>query len=250
MGSAGVCSGLECGSVTQRRLWIKLCGTKNAFNMYNEESDDEKLLLAHHIQELLSADGLEWDKDALRRMALHLALVRKWNDYASLVSARDVSKLLTTHLPDSLSLASIVSRCGAPLVDIGSGGGFPAIPLKCMLPSLPVVLIERSAKKAGFLRKVIGALGLKDVKLVQGSFPLDAHGLAAGSVTARAVERPAEILASMRDWLPDGTNFLCQSGDPGPALGDGFHVEQISDRWESEGLRRGTLHVVRRIVQG
>ena len=93
--------------------------------------------------------GKEPSKETLQRVQGHLSLVRQWNPMLSLVSEGDVAFLEERHLIDSLSLIPYVVRhCGQEggLLDIGSGGGFPAIPIKCLLPGIPMVLVEHSLK--------------------------------------------------------------------------------------------------------
>ena len=153
--------------------------------------------------------------------------------------------MLGAHVADSLSLVPYMPERGL-LLDIGSGGGFPAIPLKIVRPGLDVVLVERSSKKVGFLRKVIGALGLKGVKLVEGEFPVCCRDLRPDVVTARAVERGNKVLRQIAKFLPERARFLCQSGDPEGKLGEMFHVEHVEDGWSWQGLRRGELYIVTR----
>jgi len=199
--------------------------------------------------DLLAADGVSVPLRAADRLERHAALVREWNGYASLVSQGDLAHLVPRHTVDALSLAGAVWRAagaGGLLLDIGSGGGFPALPLKVVLPELPVVLLERSAKKVGVLRRMLVALGLDDVDLRQAEFPRDVAGLLPGVVTARAVERPGLIWRGMAGWLPAGTVFLDQTGDVSGVDRAMFHVEHVLDAWSAAGLRRGELYRVTR----
>lgn len=204
-------------------------------------------------EDLLARDGIPWSVDQGERLRRHLDLLRGMNDYASLVSIGDLARLEAVHVPDSLSLAGWVRRvadAGHPHLDIGSGGGFPAIPLAVALPGVPMVLVERSVKKVGFLRQALGALGLGQVRLVQGEFPAAVAGMRFGSVTARAVERPGAVLKALRPLLRDGAVFLGQTGLPEGVDRAAFHVEQIEDAWTASGLRRGTLHLIRSAAEG
>ncbi len=193
--------------------------------------------------------GVELDPRQLEQLTQYGFLLRKWSAFTSLVSSGNLAELESLHFVDSLSLADVVRSNVAPgetLLDIGTGGGFPAIPLAVLLQDRNFVLMERSAKKVSFLRKVMGALGLGHVSLIHGSFPEDVPEEPPVAITARAVERSDAVLADIADILPENCVFLCQSGDPTEKLDQRmFHVEHIADDWARSGDRRGSLHLVR-----
>lgn len=197
---------------------------------------------------LLVKNGLRVSEAMTRKLAKYAQLVREWNTFAGLVSSKDLDSLENTHLPDSLSLAPVISSLGGDrlrLLDIGSGGGLPAVPLKIVLPDLEVMLVERNGKKAGFLEKVVGSLHLEGAQVVQGSFP-EVQVIVPEVVTARAVEKPGKLLASILALLPVGGVFLCQTNLP--EVDERFHVELVEDEWSAQGLRRGKLYLVRRVT--
>lgn len=200
--------------------------------------------------ERVAALGEPLDGGQQQQLTEYCFLVRKWSSFTTLVSAGDQAQLESLHLVDSLSLVPHVRGLVAPgetVLDIGTGGGFPAIPLAVALPDRQFVLMERNAKKVSFLRKVMGALRLSHVSLIHGSFPRDVPATPPRAVTARAVERGDAILEAVTEIIPEDCVFLCQSGDPGEKIDDGmFHVEQIEDAWSLSGARRGSLHLVRR----
>ena len=183
-----------------------------------------------------------------RQLDAYVQLIRDWNSFASLVSQNDSALLEQVHLPDSLSLAPLIRNLGKDplrLLDIGSGGGFPAIPLKIVLPELEVEMVERGARKVGFLEKVVGSLHLDNVRVVQGNFP-EVEVAVPEAVTARAVEKPGKLLPHVLDLLPVGGIFLCQTVLP--QLDPRFHVERVEDEWTAHGLRRGDLYIIRRVA--
>jgi 16S rRNA (guanine527-N7)-methyltransferase len=202
----------------------------------------------------VARQGIALDARQVEQLTQYGFLLRKWSTFTALVSSGNLVELESLHFVDSLSLVDMVRGNVAPgetLLDIGTGGGFPAIPLAVALPDRKFVLMERSAKKVSFLRKVMGALGLGHVSLIHGSFPEDAPELPPVAITARAVERAEVILADIAEILPEKCVFLCQSGDPTAKLDPGmFHVEQIEDEWTRSGDRRGSLHLVRLREQG
>lgn len=198
--------------------------------------------------------GVVLDARQIEQLTQYGFLLRTWSAFTALVSSGNLAELESLHFVDSLSLVDVVRGNVAPgqtLLDIGTGGGFPAIPLAVALPDRKFVLMERSAKKVSFLRKVMGALGLGHVSLIHGSFPEDVPQEPPVAITARAVERAEVILADIAEILPEECVFLCQSGDPTAKLDPGmFHVEQIEDEWTRSGDRRGSLHLVRIREQG
>jgi 16S rRNA (guanine527-N7)-methyltransferase len=199
----------------------------------------------------LESEGLQIPDDAPEQWARHASLIREWNKVSSLVSTGDLERLESVHLPDALSLTSVMARLGLAdktLLDIGSGGGYPAIPIKVALPALKVTLVERSVKKVGFLRKVVAAVGLQGVDIIHGEFPAAVQGLSAAAVTARAVESPATVQRALATWMPRGAVFLCQSGCAKEFPGEMFHVEHWKDAWSNNDTRRGDLYVVRRMA--
>lgn len=93
-------------------------------------------------------------------------LVYENADRFSLISRHDQSSLFTRHVLDSLNPVSIFDRPPASVLDVGSGAGFPGIPLAVLWPSASVTLVERREKKAAFLERVVRELGLKNTKVV------------------------------------------------------------------------------------
>lgn len=222
---------------------------------------------------LLDSEGICVGDAAIAKLQRHIDLLTESNSVCSLVSAGDLSHVAERHIVDSLSLAAIVARLcgtrlcgtrlcggglcgdlcagGAPFLDIGSGGGFPAIPVAVVLSGLDAVglntvLVERSERKCGFLRRVVGALGLENIRVVHGEFPRAVPGLEPTAVTARAVERPLKLLDHALQCVALGGALLWQGPVAQGVAYPGFHVEPISDEWTRFRLRRGPLHLFRR----
>jgi 16S rRNA (guanine527-N7)-methyltransferase len=133
------------------------------------------------------------------------------------------------------------------LLDIGSGGGFPAIVLKIVLPELRMVLMERDRKKAAFLKKTVGLLSLENVEVVTGSFPTAVPDEDYRAITARAVESPSIILPAIEKFITPECCFISQSPTGDEYFGEGFDIEVVDDDdWNRLGLRRGSVRVVRK----
>lgn len=210
-------------------------------------ADAKRESLLSQARELLRVDGVLLGEEQVAQLEKHVALVREWNSVVGVVSTAEVESLWERHVVDSLSLAGVLVRLGISggnLVDIGSGGGFPAVPLKIALPELTVMVVERSEKKLGFLRKVFGALGLKGVEFKHGEFTVGMLTQETDAITARAVEKPERLVGSIAKAMGPATVFLSQSG---AKFGDGFLAERVEDEWTRLGLRRGSLDIVRRV---
>lgn len=94
-----------------------------------------------------------------------------WNKKFNLTAITDYDEVQIKHFLDSLTVASVLSREETEkpdfnIIDVGSGAGFPGIPLKILLPEVKVVLVESATKKAAFLGHVIQQLELKDVEVL------------------------------------------------------------------------------------
>jgi 16S rRNA (guanine527-N7)-methyltransferase len=113
---------------------------------------------------VLSGLGVELDQDALGRLAAFHDLVPEWNRKVNLVSRRDVDNLIERHIVDSLAPLTFWDKLGLPpapeVMDLGSGGGFPGVPLKICLPELRLTCVEATQKKARFIETAAGELGL------------------------------------------------------------------------------------------
>jgi 16S rRNA (guanine527-N7)-methyltransferase len=111
---------------------------------------------------------------------------------------------------DSALLANLM-ELPSPLLDLGTGAGFPGIPLKIMRPDLHVVLAEPRAKRVGFLREAVATLGLRDVEIVPHRIGKRFDRDVAGIVT-RAVEPIADTLARVEPWVRPGARVILMKG--------------------------------------
>ena len=151
----------------------------------------------------------------LAELQTYLDLLLRWNARTNLTAVRDPEQIVTRHFGESLFAARILRDAGAfktatneapTLSDIGSGAGFPGIPIKLLLPDVQVTLIESQNKKATFLREVIRTLEVKDAEVYCGRAEAWYH--TARVVTLRAVESFERTLpTAARLVAPGGT--LC-----------------------------------------
>ena len=149
------------------------------------------------------------DARARTRLDAFSALVRHWNGAYSLVSRRDASRLETRHIADSLTLVPWVE--GTRLGDVGSGAGFPGIPLAIAGPRWHVTLVERSEKKARFLRQALIELDIENAEVVVADARKFDPGAPFDTVTVRAVAKAPMAWEIARQLLRRGGCALLQS---------------------------------------
>lgn len=119
--------------------------------------------------EAAASYGLEFDPGDLDRLGRYLALLLEANKSFNLTAVRDPDEAWTRHVFDSLTLLPLLAELaeGARVIDVGSGGGLPGIPLAVTLPALSFTLLEATGKKAAFLRQTVGELGLRNIDVLQ-----------------------------------------------------------------------------------
>lgn len=98
-----------------------------------------------------------------RQFAIHADELIRWNQKVNITAITAPQQIAVKHFVDSLVAARFLPA-DAAVLDIGSGGGFPGLPLKILIPSLTVTLIDASRKRVNFLRHVIRSLKLKNAK--------------------------------------------------------------------------------------
>ena len=95
-------------------------------------------------------------------------LYEDWNSKINVISRKDIDELYTRHVLHSLGIAKIIEfRPGSRIMDVGTGGGFPGIPLAILFPEVDFYLIDVIAKKIKVVNEVAAGLGLKNVKAEQ-----------------------------------------------------------------------------------
>ncbi len=100
------------------------------------------------------------------KFSIHAEELIKWNSKTNLTAITDPFEVAVKHFLDSLAPARMIPA-GSSMLDMGSGGGFPGIPLKIILPSLSVSMVDSSRKKISFLKHVIRTLGLEGIDACQ-----------------------------------------------------------------------------------
>ncbi|MFM8368398.1 MAG: 16S rRNA (guanine(527)-N(7))-methyltransferase RsmG [Chloroflexota bacterium] len=146
----------------------------------------------------------------------------EWNQKFNLTAIRDVESIRTKHFLDSYSCV-LAWKANPPhrLIDVGTGAGFPGIPLKIIYPTMHVTLVESVGKKAMFCQHIVQTLGLENVEVIQaraedlGQKP--AHRETYDWAVARAVANLNILSEYLLPLVKLGGTMLAQKGETGPA---------------------------------
>ncbi len=143
-------------------------------------------LLAPFIQEPLSPEQF-------KKLQAHLELLLKWNAKISLTAIRDPEEIARRHFGESLFAgAQLDPKRDAELADLGSGAGFPGLPIAVLRPEIKVTLIESQQKKVAFLREVIRSAQIGNASVYAGR--AEEVSSRSQNVTLRAVEKFESVL--------------------------------------------------------
>ena len=146
----------------------------------------------------------------LGALLAHLDLMDEWGARMNLTAIRAREQQLTKHVLDSLSVRPWLK--GERVADVGSGAGFPGIPLAVVEPGRHFALIESTGKKCDFLRHVVSELALANVEVVQGRAETYRPPLKFGTVVARAVGPIADLVRRAGHLVAGGGRLLAMKG--------------------------------------
>jgi 16S rRNA (guanine527-N7)-methyltransferase len=171
------------------------------------------------LQQLFTAAGCPLDAQRHQQFLTYLHALQHWNRTLNLTSIDDDAGIIRKHFLGSLDfLQAFAPQAGLPLLDVGTGAGFPGIPLKLWHPELALDLVESSQRKSAFLRHLCRALGLDAVGCHITRVETLAQDPAWRERYAVMVSRG---VGGLRRWLPAALTLLQAGGrivlEKGPA---------------------------------
>lgn len=210
--------------------------TRGRFHVKHE--NEERLVELETLERLLSGIGVSLPMESLERMLAHVAAVVAAQDRVRLTSITGTLEAMRLHIVDSLTcLQELNETCGI-CADVGSGAGFPGIPL-AIASGREIVLVESVGKKAEFLRQTVDELGLGSAVSV---CAIRAEELAGdqpgafGAVTVRAVSELPALVELAAPLLSVGGRLIAQKGAPAA-----LEIERGDRVAALVGLRRVSL---------
>ncbi len=166
--------------------------------------------IQNELESTLSRVGVAVGGEVLDGIAAYQPLLEAWSKRVRLVGSTDPRTVAIKHFADSLTLVPLLSamKPKEKMLDIGSGAGFPGIPLALARPDLCVTLVEADYRKASFLLAAAASLKLENVQVVSaclGGEPLDEGIQSFELVVSRA-------LMDLESWLELGRHYLSPNG--------------------------------------
>ena len=166
---------------------------------------------------LLAAAGLELDETALSRLETYHDMLLDWNTRMDLTSV-SADRMAARHFLDSLlplKASGLIPEEGR-LIDVGTGAGFPGLPLAIARPSLQVTLLEAQGKRCQFLQAVCQALGLENVTIINDRAEnlgrAEGHREGYDRAVARAVAALPVLAEYLLPFVREGGMALCWKG--------------------------------------
>ncbi len=191
------------------------------------------------FEELLAMKQLSLSELQWNQFQLYYEQLVAWNEKMNLTGITDREQVFVKHFYDSISLSFYVPMDSiVTLADIGSGAGFPSIPLKIMFPHLQVTIIDSLNKRILFLNEIVSVLGLEGVHCLHGRAEdvarLQGHRDRYDLVTARAVAKMNVLNEFCLPFVKQGGLFAAMKGaDP---------AEELAEAKNSLYELKGALH--------
>lgn len=152
------------------------------------------------MPELVQAYFPEFSEIQLKQIDVAIATYKEWNDKINVISRKDIENIEERHFLHSLGIYKLAPfRPGTFSIDVGTGGGFPGIPLAIANPDTEFLLVDSIGKKLKVAEAVVEACGLKNVKTLHSR--VEQVKLKSDYVTGRAVETIPEFYNHVRHLL-------------------------------------------------
>ncbi len=217
--------------------------------------------MATTLKERLVTLGFDLPPTIVEQLERFAAELLRWNQRRNLTSITERNDVLEKHLLDSLTVLPF-ARSASRLLDLGSGAGFPALPLKIACPTVEVVAVDAVGKKIDFQRHAVRTLGLKGYTAVHGrAESLSEHPACRDGfdlVTARALSSLVQVVRLAKPFLAPGGRLVAMKGPDGRQeleevrdylLNDGWSVELHSLTLPDSGAARCLIELTRTKIQ-
>jgi len=169
------------------------------------------MTLEDRIREGVGRMAIALPQETVARCAAYLRLLEKWNRVHNLTAVRETERMVVLHLLDSFSVLPHIENAKS-LLDVGSGGGLPGIPIALARPDLRVTLLDSSNKKTTFLHQARAELGLANVDVVCARVEHWRPANGFDVVVSRAFAELGEFVEQAQHLVAPGGRMLAMKG--------------------------------------
>jgi 16S rRNA (guanine527-N7)-methyltransferase len=169
------------------------------------------MTLSQKISRILGALKLPIEANTVAQLETYLTGLHKWNKTYNLTAIREVDDMLIKHLADSLAVNPYVQ--GNRIIDVGTGGGLPGIPLAIINPDKDFTLLDTVGKKVTFLKQMVHTLGLKNAHPVQARVESFEPEMPFDTVITRAFDSICGMLSVTKHLVGRESQFLAMKGE-------------------------------------
>ncbi|GCD09434.1 16S rRNA (guanine(527)-N(7))-methyltransferase RsmG [Clostridium tagluense] len=208
-------------------------------------------------------EGLEFNEKKYEQFMRYKDLIQEWNEKVNLTAIKEDEEIVKKHFIDSIKVFKFKELKSAKnIIDIGTGGGFPGIPMKIIKPEINIVLLDSLNKRINFLNEVIKELQLKNIKAIHGraeDFAQEAQYREKFDVAvSRAVANLTVLSEFCIPYVKVGGYFVAMKG---PAVEEeikssknairmlGGHIEHIEKVQIEDSDFNHNLVIIRKIAQ-
>jgi len=199
----------------------------------------------------LSEIGLTLDTARIDKLFDYLALLRKWNGIYNLTAIRHPDEMLTHHLLDSLAAVPALADAARAtkvdetaccrVLDVGSGGGMPGLPLAIACPDISVLMVDIVQKKTAFLTQCRAQLGLPNAAAHWGPVEKLEDGKGFAVITSRAFAELTDFVTLSGHLLAPGGKLIAMKGVYPQAELDRMEAAGLMSQWEVDAVPRLTV---------
>jgi len=173
--------------------------------------------------------GITLDSRKIQKFLSYHELIKKWNSKINLTSVTDDSEIIVKHFLDSLTVSELITD-GPNILDIGTGAGFPGVPIAIVRESLNITVLDSRGKRIFFINEVLRELDLSNVKTVPGRAEDSNNGVPRINfdyVLTRAVGDIKEVINLSLPYLNEKGKIILMRGKEGKIEWERFKNDNL-----------------------